>query len=161
MSDMSELEARLADALNRIDAAAARLPDPTAAQALAEVAASLESQLDEERTTNAQLLERVKALKDRQETQVSQLEKSLAAAKTAEATRNVIHQKLKNSVEELRDQIARLTEANRAMVGDPHLVNTAMMAELEAMRATRRADVAEVEDILAQLQPHLEEGAHA
>ena len=64
---------------------------------------------------------------------------------------------LKTRVEELRDQVARLTEANRAMVGDAELVNTAMMAELDAMRASRRADMTEVDAILAELQPHVEE----
>ena len=63
--------------------------------------------------------------------------------------------------DDLRDQIARLTEANRVMVGDADLINTSMMAELEAMRASRRADVSDVDDILAQLEPHLEGGVHA
>ena len=84
-----------------------------------------------------------------------------AAAKISEAEKNLIQQQLKASVEDLRDQISRLTEANRGMVGDADLINTSMMAELEAMRASRRADVAEVDDILAQIEPHLGEGAHA
>ena len=161
MSELSELESRLADALARIESAAARVPDPAQSAAEAARAAALEAQLEEERTTNAQLIERVKALKDRQENQVASLEKNLAEAKVAESERNVVQQKLKASIEQLRDQVARLTEANRAMVGDPHLVNTSMMAELEAMRASRRADVAEVDDILAHLAPHVGEPNHA
>lgn len=159
MSDINELEERLSDALSRLEAAVSNLPDGD--NSAAQAAAALEAQLEEERTTNAQLIERVKALKERQETQVSQLEKSLAAAKTSDAEKNIVQQKLKASIEELRDQVARLTEANRAMVGDASLVNTAMMAELEAMRASRRADVVEVDEILSQIAPHLEEGTHA
>ncbi len=161
MDDPSALEERLAAALARIESATTNLPDPQVIAAGAKAQAALEAQLDEERGANAQLVDRVKALKDRQENQVAQLEKSLAAAKTAEAEKNIVQQKLKASVEDLRDQIARLTEANRAMVGDADLINTSMMAELEAMRASRRADVADVDDILAQLVPHLEGGAHA
>ncbi len=161
MSEMSALEARLAAALAKIETAAANLPDAGAAKAAADAVASLENQLEEERSANAQLVERVQSLKDRQENQVAQLEKSLAAAKTADAEKNLILQKLKSSVEELRDQVARLTEANRGMVGDAELINTSMMAELEAMRASRRADVAEVDEILTQIEPHLEGGRHA
>ncbi len=161
MSDPSALEERLAAALARIETATTNLPDPQAIAADAKSQAALEAQLDEERGANAQLVDRVKALKDRQENQVAQLEKSLAAAKTTEAEKNIVQQKLKASIEDLRDQIARLTEANRAMVGDADLINTSMMAELEAMRASRRADVSDVDDILAQLEPHLEGGVHA
>ena len=49
-------------------------------------------------------------------------------------------------LEELRDQVARLTEANRAMVGDAGLVNTAMMAEVEAMRERAKEDIAQAKD---------------
>ena len=161
MSDPSALEERLAAALARIETATTNLPDPQAIAADAKSQAALEAQFDEERGANAQLVDRVKALKDRQENQVAQLEKSLAAAKTTEAEKNIVQQKLKASIEDLRDQIARLTEANRAMVGDADLINTSMMAELEAMRASRRADVSDVDDILAQLEPHMEGGAHA
>ena len=161
MSDPSALEERLAAALARIETATTNLPDPQAIAADAKSQAALEAQLDEERGANAQLVDRVKALKDRQENQVAQLEKSLAAAKTTEAEKNIVQQKLKASIEDLRDQIARLTEANRVMVGDADLINTSMMAELEAMRASRRADVSDVDDILAQLEPHMEGGAHA
>jgi predicted nucleic acid-binding Zn-ribbon protein len=161
MSDPSALEERLAAALARIETATTNLPDPQAIAADAKSQAALEAQFDEERGANAQLVDRVKALKDRQENQVAQLEKSLAAAKTTEAEKNIVQQKLKASIEDLRDQIARLTEANRAMVGDADLINTSMMAELEAMRASRRADVSDVDDILAQLEPHLEGGVHA
>jgi len=38
-------------------------------------------------------------------------------------------------------------------VGDAHLINKTMLAELEALRAARAADVAEASVILASLQP--------
>ena len=51
----------------------------------------------------------------------------------------------------MRDNNNALREANAAGVGEPHLINKAMLAELEGLRATRATDRAEVEAILADL----------
>ena len=161
MTTQSDLEDRLQSALARITNVANALPDAGAIAAQADEMDALRSKIEAERSTNEELVQRVKALKDRQENQVAELEASLEQAKTGEAEKSVVAQELKARVEELRDQVARLTEANRAMVGDPELVNTSMMAELDAMRASRRADVTEINDIIAQLEPHLEGDAHA
>lgn len=161
MTQLSDLEDRLQSALARMTTAANRLPDAGAIAAQADEMDSLRSKLDAERKTNEELVERVQALKERQETQVADLEAGLEQAKTAEAEKSAVAQELKARVEELRDQVARLTEANRAMVGDADLVNTSMMAELEAMRAARRADVTEIDDIISQLNPQLEGDANA
>ncbi|MEM6635285.1 MAG: hypothetical protein AAF667_05275 [Pseudomonadota bacterium] len=160
MSEIDRLSERLKTALDRIEAAAMTLPESTEPPATGPTDADialLKGQLEDERTTNAQLIERVKALKDRQENQVAQLEQSLRISKTAEAERNQLHQKMRGTIEQLRDQVARLTEANRAMVGDAHLVNTSMMVELEALRAARLADAAEVDDLITELEPLIEE----
>jgi hypothetical protein len=44
-------------------------------------------------------------------------------------------------------------------VSEPHLVNKAMLAELEALRATRSADAAEMDAILEELTPIIEREA--
>ena len=36
---------------------------------------------------------------------------------------------------------------------EPHLLNKAMQAELEALRATRQSETVEMDEILAELQP--------
>ena len=36
---------------------------------------------------------------------------------------------------------------------EPHLLNKAMLAELEALRATRLSEMAEMDEILAELKP--------
>ena len=162
MSEHSELEDRLRAAIDRIERVAMALPDPNAPPEIEPAAyEALKTQLDDERTSNAQLIERVKVLKDRQEGQVAQLEQDLRDARAAEAERNKLHDTMKATIDDLQDQVARLTEANRGMVGDPQLVNTAMMVELEAMRASRKADIAEVDEILAELKPYLPEAANA
>ncbi len=42
---------------------------------------------------------------------------------------------------------------------EPHLLNRAMMTELEALRAARAADVAEMDEILSELKPLIGEVA--
>lgn len=158
MSDADSLEKRLEDALYRIEAAVGALPDPAEAM---RNQAEMEGLLEAERETNAELIQRVKALKERQETHVAALEAKLAEARTAAGDASRAQAALKETIEELRRQIARLTEANRSMVGDPELVNTSMMAELEAMRATRRADAGEIDAILAILSEQSAGQAHA
>ena len=165
MSDWEQLESRLAASLDRISDAAAKLQpagvDDADAEADAAEIENLRKQLSEERAANARLVEGLESLKKRQDTEVADMEERLKAATESDAEKSAVQRELKARVEELRDQVARLTEANRAMVGQPELVNSAMMAELEAMRASRRADVSELDEILAHLEPHLEGGAHA
>ena len=161
MGATDDLKNRLSEALDRVATAVAKLPDPGALAAQDEELETLRAKLAQERGRNEELVARVQALKDRQESQVAQMEKDLKAAEAQDAEKSSVMQELKSRVDELRDQVARLTEANRAMVGDAELVNTAMMAELDAMRASRRADAAEIDDILTDLQPHLAGGAHA
>jgi hypothetical protein len=47
----------------------------------------------------------------------------------------------------------------KAGVSELHLVNKAMMAELRALRATRAADAAEMDVILGELRPILQQEA--
>ena len=44
---------------------------------------------------------------------------------------------------------------------EPHLINHAMMSEIEAMRATRAVEQSELDEILGALKPLVEEGANA
>ena len=61
----------------------------------------------------------------------------------------------------LRDQLAALRVSQAAGVGEPHLINKAMAAELDALRAERLTEVAEIDEILAALDPHIAEAEHA
>ncbi|MGD9918920.1 MAG: hypothetical protein AB7U46_12955 [Paenirhodobacter sp.] len=143
---------------------AAPTPEPAPAASVApDEIAELREALDAERMANAQLSERVRAIREKQETTLSALEKRLAQATRAfeavqaEATR-------------LKRANADLVETNRALVeaaGDvpAHLVNRAMQAELEALRAARAWEVTELSDIIAGLEPlvaaHAKEGGDA
>jgi hypothetical protein len=60
---------------------------------------------------------------------------------------------MKKTVIQLRESLAALREAQTKAVADPHLVNRAMLTELEALRATRLTEMAQMEAILAELHP--------
>jgi uncharacterized protein YhaN len=68
-------------------------------------------------------------------------------------------QRLRQVNAELRDINGQLREALTESVSEPHLVNKAMLAELEALRATRSADAAEMDAILEELTPIIEREA--
>ena len=65
-------------------------------------------------------------------------------------------QRLSGTVAQLREDLRRLREAAVQGVVDPGLINKAMLAELEALRATRSAEATEMNDILTALGGVLE-----
>ncbi len=167
MNDIAELERRITAALERIGAgidafgtAGAAAPAEATGSADADTRiAELQDALEAERTTNAQLTERVRAIKDKQETMVGALEKKVArlTEQTDGATQEI--QRLKQANEELAEANRALSDAAAQGVSEPALINHAMMSELEALRAARAADVAEMDDILSELKPLIEEVA--
>ncbi len=58
-----------------------------------------------------------------------------------------------------------LTEAQAEGQVEPHLINRAMLTELEALRALRSAETAELDELIAALDPlaapHVGENANA
>jgi hypothetical protein len=70
-------------------------------------------------------------------------------------------QRMRRTAAALRDQLSALRDAEAAKVSDPSLINKAMAAELDALRALRLSEVAEIDEILAALDPHIVEAAHA
>lgn len=164
MSDISELERRIAAGLDRIRAGLDGLRAPEAA-APAPVAtgdpdhAALQQQLEDERTANAQLEERVKALKDRLDGRLADLERQVEQARGRATRMDRELQRLRQVNAELRDINSQLRDAVAREVSEPHLVNKAMLAELEALRAARAADVAELDQVMGELTGLLNEEA--
>ena len=151
MSDISALEGRITAALDRIRRGVeARGAAPT----------DLSEALASERAANAELVERVRALKERQDTQVSALTERVEAQKAQ-------MMKLDTELQRLRASNAQLREMNtqlRAAVTEglaPELLDQAVAAEVEALQAQRAADAAELEAILPELTPLIEETPHA
>lgn len=162
MSEIPLLEARITAALDRIkqgvdglNSATVETPvsvEPDRAATDTQVG-ELNAKLDEEKTANAQLEERVKLLKERQDGKLAELESNVDAGRARSARMDRELQRLRQVNAELRDINNQLREAVSAGVSQPQLVNKAMHAELEALRATRMADAAEMDAILQELTP--------
>ena len=157
MSDIEHLQGRILAALERASRGADKL-----AVAKAEVP-DLSEELAQERAVNAELSEQVTALKKRLEDETAHLRAELATAQArnnsaaaAQAQTEKLDleiQRVRRANAQLADACAALREANAEGVGDAHLINKAMLAELEGLRAARAADVAETSAILAALGP--------
>lgn len=161
MSDINALERRISAALNRaregVDrlAAAPTMP-PVATTPVSAGDGDLASQLTEERTVNAQLEERVRALKERQDGKLSGLEAEVDAQKVQLADFDRDIQRLQQANADLRAVAAEMREALLASTAEAELINRAVLAELEAVKAAHAVGTAEAAAIIAQLTPMLE-----
>lgn len=161
MSDIEELQGRILAAMERASRGLEKL-----GVAKDDETPDLSQALEDERLANAQLTERVKTLKERLVKDTEQIQAQLdeAEAQLAQATEaqtqmaklDVELQRVRRANAQLSDACAALRAANAEGVGDPHLINKAMLAELDALRAARAADIAEADAILSALTPLVE-----
>lgn len=168
MNDISALENRIVAALERIragvDGLAAKEPASASAGAVSAILASrngedaeqLKAQLAEERTANAQLEERVAALKQRQDGKIAELEAMTEAQRQRYSELDAALQSLRQENAELRAVASEMRDALAAEVAEPELVNRAILAELEALKAAQLAERTEVDALLAELKPIVE-----
>lgn len=133
MSEIADFESRITMALERINAGL----DAMAASGADDVAA-LNEALDVEKMANSQLQEQVDALGEKlagQEDQVRDLEQD---------------------TKRLNDENAELrlsSEKIAADAADADAANVAIRTELEALRVTRKTDLAELQTIMDELKP--------
>lgn len=153
MTDISELERRITAALDRIGNGVDRLS--SAADA------GLAEALEAERMANAQLEERVRAIRETQETTVATLEAEVASLRKALTDTDADLQQVRGVNAELRASNAALRSANAEGLADAELVNAALQAELEALKTLQAGDRAEIDRVLATIEPILEESANA
>ncbi|WP_159965580.1 hypothetical protein [Profundibacterium mesophilum] len=157
MNEFTQLQQRLDAALERIEAGLAGLepprPEPEPAEVEGPKPEELQAELEEERAVNATLEARVLAIKERQETRVAALERDLADARRALGVLEPDRHRLKQVIDALRRSNTALREANRAGMAEPGLIDEAMRTELEALRAERDSDRAELEALLGALAP--------
>ena len=155
MSQIEDLQGRIVAAMQRIGAGVETLaatadaaPDPGLAEAL-----------EEEKLVTAQLEERIRTIKARHETEMATLKAEIEAQSEAMARLDMDVQRLRQANAQLRDSNAALRSANEEGVGSPDLINKAMLAELESLRASRATETAEAGAILSRLQPLLRAAA--
>ncbi|MCR8723779.1 hypothetical protein [Frigidibacter sp. ROC022] len=179
MNEISALESRLEAALERIGTAL-RTPAPvsdelqiaraevdrlgdTVARLTSEVEATAtqlaeaKQALDEEVLVTKQLKARNEALHaklDAAEAEAERLRGELAA-------RDALTGQFRRVNAQLRQNNLMLREANAKGLPDAHLINKAMLTELESIRASRDAERVEIDAVLAELKPLIGEGADA
>lgn len=153
MSQIEELQSRITAAMGRIGTGLETLA--TASAASAEPDPEVLAQLEDEKLANAQLEERLRSIKRRHADELTALQASLEQQGEAMARLDMDVQRLRQANEQLRDSNSALRNANEEGVGEPHLINKAMLAELEALRATRATDAAEAGAVLSKLEPLL------
>jgi hypothetical protein len=149
MSDIEELERRISAAFDRIGQAVDGLV-PAASGISTE---ALQDALLAEQTTNAQLTERLRIVMEREASQAAEAAGTRDRLTRALDAQGKELQRMKKTVIQLRESLAALRAAQTGAVADPHLVNKAMLTELEALRATRLTEMAQMEEILAELHP--------
>lgn len=165
MSEIAELERRITAALERIGTGLERLtPGGAGEPDLPDLAdlpdlndsdevLALRAALDEEKTANAQLAERLRAVKDRDAQSAQQLQERIEAMTRQLDVQGLEMQRMRKTTIQLRENLRALREAQAQGLADPHMVNKAMLAELEALRATRATETAELDELLAELAP--------
>ncbi|MDG1377549.1 MAG: hypothetical protein P8P56_11170 [Yoonia sp.] len=159
MSEIDSLQGRITAALDRIGAGVSQLAKtaPAAESSAVADADALRGQLQEERSANAQLEERVRVLKERQDSNIAKLEKRVETQAATLATLDAELQRLRASNADLREMNAQLRSAASDGATSPELINRATIAEVEALAAQRAADVAEIDAIITELKPLIEE----
>tara|TARA_R110002110_G_scaffold40880_28_gene130552 strand:- start:5152 stop:5787 length:636 start_codon:yes stop_codon:yes gene_type:complete len=120
---------------------------------------TLQTELEDSRAANAKLSE---ALKTAQEHAAMPHSRGQADEKIEKMTRQLDVQglelqRMRKSTVQLREHLRVLHEAAAAQMAEPQMINKAMMAELESLRATRHSETAEMDEILAELMPLIEE----
>lgn len=171
MQDLTELERRIAAALQRIGdgvEALSRQASPSGASdgdadgAPARIA-ELEAELEAERTLSASLRNRIAELEDAPPA-IADLPPDVAAlyARIDKMTaqldvQGLEMQRMRKTVVQLRENLRGLRRAQVANLADPEQINRAMMAELESMRVARLSEVAEMDEILSELTPLITE----
>lgn len=166
MDNIAELERRIAAALMRIgDGVEALSMRPAEAEAAGPVAtladgvaeaeiARLNEALDEERMRVSQLNERLRAVQRAPVAdKTPELEAEIERLSRLLDVQGLEMQRLKKTVVGLREQLRLMTEAQAEGRVEPHLINKAMLSELEALRALRAAEAAELDELIAALDP--------
>jgi len=150
VSQIDDLHSRITAALDRISQGLEGMSQ-TDAEADASEMDALRQQLEDEKTANAQLEERLKRTKEKLDALESSADDAARAQRDGLTKLDGDLQSLRRANSQLRDNNKALREANEAGVSEPHLINKAMLSELEGLRAARAADLAETEAVLGEL----------
>ena len=153
MSELEEYQRRITAALDRM---AKGLDQLNAAPA--EPDEDIVQALEDERQANAQLTERVKSLKESHQSDLAALREQMDFNDDRMTQLDMDVQRLRQANEQLSAACEQLRLANAEGLADPKLIDTAVIAELESLRATRAIEMAEIDAVLTALAPLVEDG---
>lgn len=164
MQDLAELERRITAALQRIGTGLESLSigagavetgadDPAGAAAAASEIATLQAELENERAVSAQLREILASLQDAGPTDPNSAEAQVEKMTRQLDVQGLEMQRMRKSLIQMRGNLRALRQAQSAGLADPDAINRAMVAELDSVRVSRLAEMAEMDEILAELDP--------
>ncbi|MDB5663847.1 hypothetical protein [Cypionkella sp.] len=166
MQDITELERRITAALERIgrgvESLSAAVPMPTdnpTAMLPESDFAVLNEKLDEERMLNAQLQERLRVVRQKDDAEKTALTDQVSALNAQLAAQSDELARLRATSNALSQELAALRDVAELGVTEPEHINKAMLAELDALRAARASEAEELSEIIAALNPLIEEAA--
>lgn len=162
-TDIAEFERRISAALDRIGKGLDRITRPPAPKPVPVVdTAPLEAEirrlraaLEAEKSTTARLTRDLRAASEVQSP--AQLEAKVERMTRQLDVQGLEIQRMRKTTIQLREQLRALADAARQGVTEPQLINKAMSVELEALRAQRQTETAELDEILAELRPLIAE----
>ena len=161
MQEIAELERRITAALERIG----RGVESLGGQGMAAMPvlagdsdlAQLNEALDEERMANAQLAERLRVVRDKDDTEKAALVAARDALQDQLAAQSDELTRLRRSLDQVNGELADLRDLAERGVVEPEHINKAMLAELEALRSARASEAVEIAEIVAALNPLISE----
>ena len=153
MDDIKAYETRIMAALNRVAKGVEAMATPVAVAD----AGGLQLALDAECAKSAQLADKLRTMRDRDAvpTPPTQLEARVDKMTRQLDVQGLELQRMRKTNIQLREQLRMMREAADGV--DAGLVNKAMQAELDALRATRASEISEMDEILAELAPLIAE----
>jgi hypothetical protein len=159
MSEFADFERRITAALERIGQGIGALPSGPgdAAAELAELREALQAEKD----ATSQLAERLRAIKDRETAATTALQAKINELTAQIEAQGLESKRMRKNVGMLRETVRTLRESQSNGVAEPHLLNAAMQAELDALHITRKSELFEIDEIIAGLKPLIEEVQNA
>lgn len=145
-ADISALETRITAAFERIGKGLDRIAPPADDE-------GQRAELAVEREANAQLSERLRAVKERDGQARAALEARVEDLTRQLDTQGIELHRLKKTVVQLRETLRAQADAMQEGTTEAHLINRAMLSELEALRALRQTEATEIDAILTELAP--------
>lgn len=162
MADLVEYERRIAAALERIESGLDGLSRPEPAAAGPSVEDDLlRAELQSERLASAELREVIAGVADREAVLRSQYEERIERLTRHLDVQGLELQRMRKTSLTLREELRHLREAATMAAPEPLQINRALLAELEAMRAARLSEMAELDEIAQALDQHLTEAENA